>query len=181
MVKWAAKHALEVICDVQLGFEGEAEIVWKGYPGGYLVDLLPKLLQEVRSTSAKPNAVILHCGTNDLGSVPHHLIQRTLKDTIACIRQEYPNTLVFWSDIIPRRRYSVARSTSRLDKARKKVNRYAHKLLIGPQGGAIEHEISYRQPGLYFPKDEVHLSGAGNALLVEDWRRAIQEYVALWR
>ena len=49
MVKWAAKHALEVVKDVQLGFKEEAELVWMGKSGAYLVDLLPKLPQEIES------------------------------------------------------------------------------------------------------------------------------------
>ena len=181
IVKWAAKHALEVVKDVQLGFGDDAEIVWKGKGGTYLVNLLPSLLDEISMASIKPDAIIIHCGTNDLGTVQHHVIQRTLKQAVGDIRHCFPDILILWSDIIPRRSYKIARSNVKLDKARKKVNTYACKLLTGPMGGTISHDISYRQPNMYFPKDEVHLSGEGNAVLVEEWRRAIVEYLAVWR
>ena len=107
-------------------------------------------------------------------------MQRTLKETVGILRTKFPDILFLWSDVVPRRSYAVARSTSKLDKARKKVNKYTHKLLIGPMGGVITHSISCKQPKLYFPRVEVHLSGEGNALFVEDWRRAIWEYLAVW-
>ena len=182
MVKWAARHALEVLKDVQLGFkENEATITWRGFPGVYLVDLLPRLIDDIKKATHKPDFVIMHCGTNDIGSVPHHMIQQTLKSSIHALHREFPELVVFWSDIIPRRVYSVARSTARVDKARKKVNRFAHKLIVGPGGGIIQHDISFRDPELYFPRDEVHLSAKGNAILTADWSRAVREYLALWR
>ena len=39
---------------MQLVFKEEAELVWKGKSGSYLVDLLPKLLQEIESATTKP-------------------------------------------------------------------------------------------------------------------------------
>ena len=52
MVKWAARHALEVVQDMQLGVEESgAEITWKGKSGGYLTKMLPNLVQEVKNAN----------------------------------------------------------------------------------------------------------------------------------
>lgn len=182
MVRWAARHALEGLRDMQLGFgEQEARITWKGRSGWKLVDILPQLILDVNKARRKPDIIILHCGTNDLGSVPHHLIQRAMRSNFNEVFQSAPGAIILWSDIIPRKAYSVAFSTVKVDKARKKVNKFARKLLLGPRGGVIEHAISYKQSHLYGNRDEVHLSGAGNSVLVAEWKEAIQSYLAVWR
>ena len=170
MVRWAAHHALEVIKDVQLGLsEWGTRILWKGRSGAYLTESLPQLVQEIESANPKPDMLILHYGTNDLGSVPHHIMQQSLKHNVQALQEMLPDLVILWSNIIPCQFYLVAWLTAKLDKARKKVNRFTEKLLTGPTGGTIHHYIPYNKSKYFFPGDEVHLSQHGNSLLVGDY------------
>ena len=134
----------------------------------------------IQDAGTIPDILLLHCGTNDIGLTPHHLIHEYLR-YINYLKESFPQTVILWSDIFPRKKYSVATSTPKVDKVRKKINKYARSIITGPNGGAIEHTIQYKDLNCFIPGDEAHLSEVDNALVIEDWSNALKEWLVVWR
>ena len=182
LVHWAADRARENGLSRQLGFQqsNKLRLVWKSGRGDHLQDTCQKLCTRLRSTPAPPDAVIVHVGSNDLGETPLKVLRQQLRDGVNDAFQACPEARIVWSDIIPRRSVRNSCSMKRIEHTRKKFNRFARALCVRQAGGYIRHTINQSSNDL-FGRDGVHLSDAGNDILLKDWVAAIENWLAVWR
>lgn len=94
----------------QLGFDRrEAYIRWLGVPGM----LWGRLVSEVQRYAARDrpsDVLVLHVGGNDLGLRSMIDITRDIKLDVGCLREEFPDMVIIWSDMVARTTWRMARS-----------------------------------------------------------------------
>lgn len=73
-------------------------ILWQGYSGMKLQDLVPKLITLLRIEHG-PQFLIIHCGGNNVGQTT---TEKFLFSTLPHICATFPTTTVIWSSSLPR-------------------------------------------------------------------------------
>ena len=149
MVHWAAARALKHRDGLQLGLGQGFWLSWKGKRGAHMKETFNKLSEKLQVASTKPHVILLHIGTNDLGSTPFHELRNSLKEGLEVIWIIVPQARIIWSDVIPRRYYASARSSGRVDKLRRKLNWFARRWVIHNRDGFTSHQITAKQNELY--------------------------------
>ena len=87
---------------------------------------------------------------------------------------QFPNTLLIWSDILPRVFYFGARSQLSLERKRRAVNRWARSQ-GRRRGVSIMHHPQFRwTETVLYRYDAVHLSPLGNRVFVDNICQAIR-------
>ena len=148
IVYWASMQA------DQSDVTHDSVVRWCGFRGLTLARL-PGKLKTLRHASSAPKWVIIHCGTNDLGSVPKGVLANTLRWVYSACQHIMPQTRVAWSDILPRQSYDNAVKQQAVNKVRRSINHLANRLMP-----CIPHwNISKTDEHLF--RDDVHLSPPG--------------------
>ena len=89
------------------------------------------------------------------------------------LKAQFPDTIIYWSDILPRVFYFGARSQKAMEQQRKVINRWAWACSrrIGCQ--VLSHpQFAWTDLSLY-RFDGIHLSEAGNAVFCSDMAACI--------
>ena len=163
MIFWAHKRAREN--GMQAAMQGQVR--WFGDRGMCWGDLMGKMT-ELLQNFPPPDKLVIHLGGNDLGKVPvGELIYKIRKDLRQLARM-LPGTTMVWSDLTARSKYRHAICNAKVEKARKTLNRAAHKIVVTLKGIFVEHKkITWDKAELYH--DGVHMSDLGNDILLNDW------------
>ena len=90
---------------------------------------------------------------------------------INTVHSHFPQTTLIWSDIIPRVHYTGVseRGQSKVDKTRRVANRYAWSQTVRRGGRALHHPGIRYTSQILFRNDGIHLSDAGNNILLADF------------
>jgi lysophospholipase L1-like esterase len=129
---------------------------------------LDTALQDHIKIGPPPNIIIIHLGANDLTTVKAKELILNIECSILRLKTLPPSIFLFWSDMLQRLYWHGAKSTVKIEKARKMMNAAARSIFLCEAGGYIRHpSISIRELSLY-RKDGVHLSTTGNAIFVND-------------
>ena len=180
MVHWAAARALKLRDGLQLGLGGDFWLSWKGKRGARTKETFDKLHEKLQAARTKPHIILLHIGTNDVGTTPFHVIREVIRAGLNDVWRLVPEARIIWSDVIPRRHYASARSAKGADRLRKKLNRFARRWIVHNGGGFISHQISAHDTELFYIRDPVHLSSTGNDILLQEWKEGIRYYSRQW-
>ena len=165
-VVWFLGHSLirrlsEYVRDNQLPMPFKP--VWNGTSGSGVHRARREFLYMVR-TMPEPHMVVLHTGGNDLASMSAGCLRHRLTELLTLIQAALPNTIVVWSDMLPRISYRYAHNSDSVDAARETVNRYVRGYMAKNNMRAIRHSAVTRADTLLFLPDGVHLSDLGNQL-----------------
>ncbi|XP_068106722.1 uncharacterized protein [Hyperolius riggenbachi] len=158
---WARRRAKERPYTDNLDLDTDSfQIYWKGCRGMRWEALLPKLVCLVDEWPV-PDILIIHLGGNDLGKVKTlNLLARMRRDFLQ-IRAIFPNTVLVFSEIVPRLVWYVSPNKRFFEKIRKRVNWAMCKFLSSVGGFSYRHiDLEGGVRGLY-RKDLVHLSPIG--------------------
>ncbi|CAI5763300.1 susceptibility gene 101 isoform X1 [Podarcis lilfordi] len=160
-VFWAEKRALERSFGPQLGIRLEdAKLHWLGKSGMTWDQLIPSLLH-TRRRLTDPDILVVHLGGNDLGTYADYDIIRQMKKDIIHIKITFKNSILVWSNIVPRKAWSQDMSHEFMEKSRKRVNREIGSFMERIGGIIIKHDsLVPESPGL-FHLDGVLLSASG--------------------
>ena len=105
MMHWLAAFAHR---EGQEGLGSSANVVWRGRRGlklGQVIIHVQWVLPGIQVSS--PSHIVLHVGTNDVGRAKKHELFSLLDNTLGRLHDKvFPNALIIWSDILPRRTYS---------------------------------------------------------------------------
>ena len=119
--------------------------------------------------SPPPDKLIIHLGGNDLAKVPLGALIHNIRKDLRKLAIMMPRTRLGWSDLTARRRYRHAMADSKVENARKSLNRVAHKVVSKIGGFFVEHKgIQWDKTELY-RNDGVHMSDKGNDMLLNNW------------
>ena len=67
----------------------------------YHIDDIPKVINSIRDLN-EVSTCIIHCGTNDIGSVSSDVLVEKLKEIVSSVQDRNPNMKILISNIIPR-------------------------------------------------------------------------------
>lgn len=100
IVSWARKRALRCNLGSQLGPGEQACINWVGKRGMCWGQLLPALLECVK-THPPPQLVVVHLGENDLGKWTTISLRLHTRRDLARLVQWLPGIRTIWSSLLP--------------------------------------------------------------------------------
>ncbi|KAJ8418330.1 hypothetical protein AAFF_G00140390 [Aldrovandia affinis] len=177
LVFWAEKRAKSPEYGMQLGMDpSRVRIWWKGMQGLTWDQLLPLLLK-LKGNWPNPDVLILHLGGNDLGKSDTRVLLAAVKKDLTSLRSIFPQCLLVWSDILPRRSWRTTEDAEAVESFRVLVNRRVLADIAELGGAALSH--SNIRPGsdvgLYRP-DGVHLSGKG----IDMFNIDMQDFLEKW-
>ncbi|XP_033009937.1 tumor susceptibility gene 101 protein isoform X2 [Lacerta agilis] len=160
-VFWAEKRARERSFGPQLGIRLEdAKLHWLGKSGMTWDQLIPSLLH-TRRRLTDPDILVVHLGGNDLGTYEDYCIIRQMKKDLKHIKITFKNSILVWSNIVPRKVWRQEMSHEFLEKSRKRVNQEIGSFMEHIGGIIIKHDsLVPESPGL-FHLDGVLLSESG--------------------
>lgn len=171
---WAEQRAIFRHREHSLGLSSIAGISWSGSRGMKWAHL-KHTLQYMALHKPSPKAIVIHLGSNDLGTVKSVDLRHAMKDDIFSLFKTFPNTTLIVSALLPRivwDRTSIP--VDKLEKKRKQLNRFLKRMVEHDNGIFVKHEdITADTVGLYF-RDGVHLSDIGNDLLLLGFRDALE-------
>ena len=135
-------------------------VFWYGRRGMLWGDLLFEL-SRLYSLYSAPDILIIHVGGNDIGKTKTFELLSEMKETFRFLRRSSPNSVLIFSEIIPRLRWSESMVFKPLEKVRKRINRAMEKFLAPELGFSFRHlELEGGVQGLY-RSDGVHLAEIG--------------------
>ena len=118
-----------------------------------------------------PDVLVIHAGGNDFGVRKIRALITDIKADFERLRAAFPGTVLVWSEIVARTQWRKARSVTKLNRARTRVNRVVGKFLARLGGLVVRHQELETNVGMYLRRDGVHLTDVGIAL----WSMGIQE------
>lgn len=128
-----------------------------------------------------PHAVVIHCGGNDIGSPenPCGYLIYDIKYTLANIMFHYlPGTAIIWSNILPRLQWRYSSNLVKMDRTRRRINRFARSHLLKRNCYIIQYpDFEDRLPAL-FNDDGVHLSFIGKDIFINTLQGALETFFA---
>lgn len=178
LVYWAEQRALK------LGRENlhlerlSLRVQWHGHRG-MVWDDLPNKLQWV-GLHRVPKVILIHLGGNNIVCTLMQKMKRIMRRDFEYLFKNFPNTIIVWSEILPRLCWRFSRPDSdlnALDKKRKRFNMLGRQMLKDNQKGRfLKHDITSDCPGL-FRWDGCHLSDVGIDLFCNSLQGAIECFV----
>ena len=146
-------------------------VIWQGKSSAGLCEF-NELLDGLSGPT--PSIIIVHLGTNDLLAVNEFSMRQPIALSMDRCLMQFPNTLLIWSDILPRVFYFGARSQLSLERKRRAVNRWARSQ-GRRRGVGIMHHPQFRwTETVLYRYDAVHLSPLGNRVFVDNICQAIR-------
>ena len=140
---------------------------------------LSELVPRIRFLShfeSPPEILVIHCGGNDLGYVKLQVLRRRIKRCIFELNQMLPNTVLMWSQLLPRLRWRSTQNCKAMNFAALRINSFAAARVCSIGGGYIRYpEIKWGESGM-FANDVVHLSRLENDMFIHNLQTELYKY-----
>ncbi|XP_040905011.1 uncharacterized protein si:dkeyp-121d4.3 isoform X2 [Toxotes jaculatrix] len=177
LVYWAESRAKSPEVGMQLGMEpSKVAIWWKGIQGMTWSQLLPQLHQ-LKVTWPNPDVLIMHLGGNDLSTDSPTDLLASVKKDLTSMRSIFPQCVLVWSNILPRRVWRHSADSHEVDLVRTTVNRRIQNIISELGGTSLTHDNIRcgTNTGLY-RADGVHLSPKG----IDVFNLNLQDFLEKW-
>ncbi|XP_029282079.1 uncharacterized protein LOC115004560 isoform X3 [Cottoperca gobio] len=177
LVYWAESRAKSPEVGMQLGMDpGKVTIGWKGTQGMTWSQLLPQLHQ-LKVTWPNPDVLIMHLGGNDLSTDSPTDLLASVKKDLTSMRSIFPQCVLVWSNILPRRVWRHSADNHEVDLVRTTVNRRIQNIIAELGGTSLTHDNIRcgANTGLY-RADGVHLSPKG----IDVFNLNLQDFLEKW-
>lgn len=96
-------------------------IWWQGYSGMKFRQLKSKV-KTMLAYEDPPSILIFHCGGNDIGHIPLGGLRYALKSQVTEIQCTLPNTMIVFSQILPRHSWRYSNNTDAMERSRVRLN-----------------------------------------------------------
>lgn len=154
------------------------DVTWSG-SGGLKWEQLDQHIASLlnRHNEIIPQVLIVHCGGNSIGIQSLKKLQIAMKSLLASIHRKLPNTLLVWSNILPRKYWRYMISSEAAEKSRKRINNSIGCFVVQKLNGALIRypDIRIDQPKLFL--DCVHLSDLGNSIFTTTIQTALSKFL----
>jgi len=81
-----------------------------------------------------PSYPVVHVGGNDIGKENIGYLRNNLKLFLRTIQRKLPNTIIVWSQILPRRSYRFFTNNKAMEKCRYRLNNAIAKFVLEEMG-----------------------------------------------
>lgn len=139
-----------------------------------------QLIRKVRTLlkyEEAPYMLVIHCGGNDIGQILKSVeLRATIKRILDKLVVLLPNTILVWSQILPRLHWRGEIDHQALEKVRVRINSHIATYLTKIGGKYIRYpELDIEDPTLY--KDAVHLNHLGKDLFINRLQQGLQSFL----
>ena len=155
-----------------LGFS----LLWVGMSGMHWNSLVP-LVHGMVNCFGIPKMMLIHCGGNDIGSVPNGQLLFHLKFAVYIISKMLPGCMIVYSNILPRRKWRHSKNNLKMDHTRKRINRGMRSYLLKNDAYAISYPDFDDCHSALFNVDGVHLSFLGNDIFINTIQEALLQFL----
>ncbi|XP_028983518.2 serine/arginine repetitive matrix protein 2 isoform X2 [Betta splendens] len=177
LVYWAESRAKSPEVGMLLGMDpSKVAIWWKGTQGMTWSQLLSQLHQ-LKVTWPNPDVLIVHLGGNDLSTDSPTDLLASVKKDLTSIKSIFPQCVLVWSNILPRRVWRHSTDSHEVDLVRTTVNRRIQNVVSELGGTSLTHDNIRcgSNTGLY-RADGVHLSQKG----IDTFNLNLQDFLEKW-
>ncbi|XDV25432.1 hypothetical protein PO909_029352 [Leuciscus waleckii] len=137
-----------------------AQVRWFGWGGRVWRNLL-SFFHQCLSGRAVPDVLLVHCGSNDLGTIKSVKLVAGIKQDLQDLNRQFPQMKIIFS-AITQRCWWRSSQPKKIDKARRFVNSVMSSFVCTLGGKIVHHpQIKHRDPG-QFLHDGVHFTPLGN-------------------
>jgi lysophospholipase L1-like esterase len=150
-----------------------ASVFWQGKGGMKWNQVYPQV-QTLLKIEGPPDYLMIHCGGNDIGQgVKCVVLRNQIKKGISKLLDLLPNTIIIWSQILPRLHWRGELDHAAVDRARLRLNSCIATFILKFGGKYVSYpELKTPCPELF--KDSVHLNSLGNCLFLHRIQEALQ-------
>lgn len=139
---------------------------------------LGKLRQQI-TTMMKyedpPTFIVIHIGGNDIGASKVGHLRNDVKNVLTWVARNLPNTLIIWSQILPRINWRYSENSDAMERCRYRVNNYVASFVIR-NGGAYIRYPEIKVNNTFICSDGVHLTHLGNDVFLSTLQGAIENF-----
>lgn len=116
-----------------------AEVLWISRPGIKWGEVLPRITEQLQH-SIPPDMLVIHCGGNSIGLLTLYDLRIQMFNTVSELATLLPNTLLIWSEILPRTTWRYMFRNIAAEDSRIRLNNAiaTHTLNLG--GAYIKHQ-----------------------------------------
>lgn len=123
-----------------------------------------------------PHFLLIHVGANDIGDLRLADLRNYLKNIVTAISDIMPNTTIIWSQMLPRLRWRYSVNNKAMEQGRYRVNNAIASYIVRKGGLYIKYPEITVSSNL-FSNDGVHLSNAGNSILLNRIQGGLYEFI----
>ncbi|XP_069604250.1 serine/arginine repetitive matrix protein 1-like isoform X2 [Ranitomeya imitator] len=160
-IHWAEWRARQRCYGLNLSMSADlVRIFWFGIREQKWSSLMDQVAL-MYSKFPSPDVIIIHLGGNDIGKRATVDLIFLMKQNFLELRNMFPNTILIFSEIVPRLLWLKSESLKFCEKIRKRINRSMSKFMPSIGSLSFRHvDLEGSVPGL-FQNDWVHLSEIG--------------------
>lgn len=151
------------------------KLIWAGMSGMSLYNVVP-IVQSMINFYGLPDAIMIHCGGNDIGKINCAKLLFDLKFMLYVVGRMICGRRVMFSSILPRLKWRHSDNERAMDVTRKRINRGVKSYLNQIGGYTIIHEDFEDKPESLFCSDGVHLTFIGNDIFLNSLQNALEYF-----
>lgn len=164
IVFWAGRRCRS-LRKYNLNLGETLQVRWQGWRGMRWWQLKHKI--QWISLHRTPKVIIIHLGGNDVVLTKFQKMRRIMKRDFKRLTKLFPDTIIVWSEILPRLIWKYSEEYFNIDAVdikRKRFNTLGRQIVNGYRNGRIiKHDITTDCQG-FFKADGCHLSDIGIAM-----------------
>lgn len=146
--------------------------------GGMRIGHLQAHIEHLMQFNAPPKYLILHCGGNDICAYGYTMVSAILdcKNAITEIQTKMPQTMIIWSQILPRLSWRNHPDNRVVNRTRVRVNSCLSTFVI-KNGGAYVRYFDIVEDSQLFKPDDTHLSTIGTEIMLNTLSAGISYFL----
>lgn len=152
-------------------------IFWQG-KSGLSIYGIQKMIRILLKYETPPTYLVLHVGGNDIGQEKVGFLRNRCKIIIRSIQRKLPNTIIVWSQILPRSTYRRTDNVKAMERSRHRINSSVAKLVLDMGGKYIRHPDLFKNRADLYGNDGVHPTKLGYELFIKDLQGGIEQFIA---
>ena len=154
----------------------DATVAWWGVRGLRWCDFRRAVESQVL-LSEPPRIILVHLGGNDLTTLSLLQLKKAMESEIAYLRAAFPQTMIIWCDILPRKVWRGAANLKAINEKRKRVNRVGRQIVrqSGRGDEILCSEIDLKTN--FFREDGVHLNDVGLEFYLDYLREGVLKHL----
>ena len=154
----------------------DAEIQWHGI-GGLTVNGMGQYIDSLIARQGRPDILIIHCGGNDIGTVSIRKLRVKFNMFIKYLFDVFPDTLIVWSQILPRLYWRHMLSSIAAEQTRQRLNNYVSARVLQQGGAFIKYPELQKYSCKLYEVDGVHLSRVGYGIFISTIQGALYLFI----
>ena len=153
----------------------DVNILWQGR-SGLTLDRLTNHIRTLLSLEDPPNYILFHIGGNDLGCKKLGYLHYLLERFLSWLSKTMPDSMLMWSQILPRLNWRYSNNLAVMDKCRRRLNSSngAH---INRNRGCYICYPDFKATKQFISTDGVHLAKPGNAIFLNTIQGGLETFI----